>query len=234
MMLGTAAIRSTSETSVDLIRARRVLADEQRGAQRQRKADHQRDQGDLDRADAAPTAIPMLVELRAPSWLWVKKPQPVVAQRRDRLVAEEEPDRAGDAPARTTPIDAWRCRGRRSVATVRRPAVRSPRSIDAPAAGRGRVGSQQSRRSAEPAVDVVGGARVARAARRSASVGAGLDDAARRALLGQEERALLRDPGRLLHVVGDDHDGHLGARARRSSPRSGGSRSGPAPSTARP
>jgi hypothetical protein len=35
------------------------------------------------------------------------------------------------------------------------------------------------------------------------------DDAAGGALLGEEERALLRDAGRLLHVVGDDHDGHL-------------------------
>ena len=39
---------------------------------------------------------------------------------------------------------------------------------------------------------------------------AALDDAARAALLGQEERRLLGHPGRLLHVVGDDHDRHLG------------------------
>ena len=54
------------------------------------------------------------------------------------------------------------------------------------------------------------------------------------ALLGEEERRLLRDPSGLLHVVGDDDDRHVASAARRSSPRSGASRSGRGPSRARP
>src|SRR5262245_15276732 len=66
-------------------------------------------------------------------------------------------------------------------------------------------------RSAEAAVDVVGGPGVLRVLE-DLRRGAGLDDAARLVLGGQEERAALGDPLGLLHVVGDDDDRHLVAQ----------------------
>src|SRR5438309_7661845 len=64
-----------------------------------------------------------------------------------------------------------------------------------------------SRRSAEAAIDVVPGAGVDGIPEHLLR-GVGLDDDAGRPLLREEERALLRDAHRLLHVVGDDHDRH--------------------------
>ena len=87
---------------------------------------------------------------------------------------------------------------------------------------------------AEAAVDVIGGARVASAMPNMASVAPCSTMRPGCALLGQEERALVGDAGRLLHVVRDDHDRDLVRQLARSSPRCAGSRSGRAPSTARP
>src|SRR5439155_9314751 len=62
---------------------------------------------------------------------------------------------------------------------------------------------------AEAAVDVVGGTGVGGVAE-DLGGRAGFDDDAGGAVFGEEEGALVGDAGRLLHVVGDDHDGHLG------------------------
>jgi hypothetical protein len=62
---------------------------------------------------------------------------------------------------------------------------------------------------AEAAVDVVRGARVLRVFE-DVLGGARLDDAAGLVSGGQEERAVVRDPLCLLHVVGDDDDRDLG------------------------
>jgi hypothetical protein len=62
---------------------------------------------------------------------------------------------------------------------------------------------------AEAAVDVVRGARVLRVFE-DVLGGARLDDAAGLVGGGQEERAVVRDPLCLLHVVGDDDDRDLG------------------------
>src|ERR1700704_4561957 len=64
-----------------------------------------------------------------------------------------------------------------------------------------------SRRSAEAAIDVIPRPGVHRVPKDFLR-GVGLDDHARRPVLGKEEGALLRHPYRLLHVVGDDHDRH--------------------------
>src|ERR1700737_1138564 len=62
-----------------------------------------------------------------------------------------------------------------------------------------------SRRSAEAAIDIVPGAGV-NGIPEDLLRGVRFDDDAGSPLLCEEERALLRDAHRLLHVVGDDHD----------------------------
>src|SRR3982074_319919 len=81
-----------------------------------------------------------------------------------------------------------------------------------------------SRRSAEAAIDIVPGAGVDGIAEHLFR-GFRLDDDAGCSLLREEERALLRDAHRLLHVVGDDHDRHgLGELGNRLLDAAGGGR----------
>ena len=95
MMLGTAAMRSTVDTSVDLIARRGVVGDEERERQREGEAHDQRHEGDLDRPDEdGGDADP--VELGLPLRLG-EEVQTVVVQGRNGLVAEEDPDGAHHA-----------------------------------------------------------------------------------------------------------------------------------------
>ena len=94
MIEGTAAIRSTRETRVDSDPRRRVLADVERGDQRQREGDRHRDQGDQD-GPAEHGGDAEDVGLRLPRRLGEEAP-PVVPQGRQRLPAEEDPDATGD------------------------------------------------------------------------------------------------------------------------------------------
>ena len=99
--------------------------------------------------------------------------------------------------------------------------------------GRG-AASADDRASAEPPVHVVGGARVVGCSK----ICVGRCPSRRRTRARSRRRGrtrrMLRHALGLLHVVRDDHDRDVVARARRSSPRCAGSTSGRAPSTARP
>ena len=145
------------------------------------------------------------------------------------LVPEEEADRDRSWPARTGPRRWPLPWNRRSDGGVGHRV--SGGAADRPVRPRGGRGA--STRSSEPPVDVVGGPLVGRVVedlrrRPLSTIPPGLPCSARK------NAALLGDTGGLLHVVGDDDDGHLGCASRRWSPRSGGSRSGRGPSTARP
>ena len=88
MMLGTAAIRSTADTSQRLDPLRCVVGDEEGEHQREREADDHGDERHLDRPDQDGGDAD-LVELGLPVGLG-EKVQAVVVKGRDRLVAEED------------------------------------------------------------------------------------------------------------------------------------------------
>src|SRR5665213_3739185 len=108
------------------------------------------------------------------------------------------------APAKLEPVDCM---------FGLAPAGRAPQSCVAPSTTSSAAVTAAARtprvaRSAELAIDIVKRPLVGR----SAENGLGpsrLDHPSGPILLGQEERAVVRDALSLLHVVGHDHDGHL-------------------------
>src|ERR1700689_4914675 len=115
------------------------------------------------------------------------------------------------------PIDPVRTRTARPFAVaIRRNRRATPAVPGSISRGRsGEIGSEVEvatvMSSPKPAIDVVSGPWVLGVGEDVLGL-AGLDDVARSPLFGQKERALLGHARSLLHVVRDDHDGHLVAQ----------------------